>query len=115
MKHLKIHLYTDDVKIVDLIFGLALKKNIYDSAGIEVTRKRPHDVFISDEEYDLVFVDETISEFELSSILRHKSSSVIRVIHTDSTSTRDHHTKVQELSFSKLRSHFGDFLKSLAC
>lgn len=114
MKNLKIYLYTDDVKIVDLVFGLALKRNIFESAGIEVIRKRSQDNLNSVHEYDLIFVDEIISDIELSSALRINSASFIRVIHNFDNWSGIHHHRVQDLSFNKLRVYFGDYLNSLA-
>lgn len=110
-KSIKIFLYTDDVAIVDVVFGYALKMNIIEGARFEIIRKRQYDNLNSISAYDLIIIDEMVSDPELSSAFCSSVKPVIRVIRNSMDSTRVNHPKVIDMVIEKLKIYLSSHLQ----
>ena len=102
-KVIRIYLYTDDLKIIDAVFAYTLTRNIRESGGVELFRKRENDDLNSIFLYDLVIMDHTVSDYQLTKIGKRKSLPCIFRVIRSSEDIKNSSDKAQNLEFGMLK------------
>lgn len=111
----KIFLFSDDITIIDAVFGYILKKNIFDGTDIEVFRKREIDNLNFVDQFDLIFVDDKVSDGDIQKALKSSSMpSILKVVHHCDSSIRIFNPKATEIDVKEIKMYLSHYLDSLS-
>jgi hypothetical protein len=111
----KIFLFSDDVTIIDAVFGYILKKNIFDGTDIEVFRKREIDNLNFVDQFDLIFVDDKVSDGDIQKALKSSSiPCILKVVHHCDSSIRIFNPKATEIDVKEIKMYLCHYLDLLS-